>query len=141
MVAIIDYGVGNLFSLTSSFKQIGAEVFVSGNIAELDGFVYLNLSFRQNTTRPWASSGYEVGFEQIQLCAKACECSARVARGSLSVSEDEQCLVITDGEKKYTVSKTLGLITDIENGGKHLILVGEIHTADVCIWMLFFDGE
>ena len=29
MVAIVDYGVGNLFSLTSSFKAIGAEVAVT----------------------------------------------------------------------------------------------------------------
>ncbi len=31
MVAIIDYGVGNLFSLTSSLKSIGAEAAVTGD--------------------------------------------------------------------------------------------------------------
>ena len=31
MVGIIDYGVGNLFSLQSSFKAIGQEAFVSGD--------------------------------------------------------------------------------------------------------------
>ncbi len=31
MVGIIDYGVGNLFSLRSSFKAIGQEAFVSGD--------------------------------------------------------------------------------------------------------------
>ena len=35
MVGIIDYGVGNLFSLCSSFKAIGAEAFVSGDQEEL----------------------------------------------------------------------------------------------------------
>ena len=35
MVAIVDYGVGNLFSLTSSFKAVGADVFVSGEEKEL----------------------------------------------------------------------------------------------------------
>ena len=35
MVGIIDYGVGNLFSLRSSFKAIGEEAFVSGNPEEL----------------------------------------------------------------------------------------------------------
>ena len=35
MVGIIDYGVGNLFSLRSSFKAIGVEAFVSGDPAEL----------------------------------------------------------------------------------------------------------
>ena len=31
MIAIVDYGVGNLFSLKSSFDAIGVEAFVSGN--------------------------------------------------------------------------------------------------------------
>ena len=35
MVGIIDYGVGNLFSLQSSFKAIGEEAFVSSDEVEL----------------------------------------------------------------------------------------------------------
>lgn len=35
MVGIIDYGVGNLFSLCSSFQAIGEDAFVSGDPAEL----------------------------------------------------------------------------------------------------------
>ena len=35
MIGIIDYGVGNLFSLRSSFAAIGAEAFVSSDAAEL----------------------------------------------------------------------------------------------------------
>ena len=35
MVGIIDYGVGNLFSLQSSIRSLGQDVFVSGNAAEL----------------------------------------------------------------------------------------------------------
>ena len=35
MVGIIDYGVGNLFSLRSSFTAIGVEAFVSGDAKEL----------------------------------------------------------------------------------------------------------
>ena len=35
MVGIIDYGVGNLFSLCSSFRAIGEEAFVSGDPEEL----------------------------------------------------------------------------------------------------------
>ena len=31
MIAIVDYGVGNLFSLQSSFKRIGAEAIVTGD--------------------------------------------------------------------------------------------------------------
>ena len=35
MVGIIDYGVGNLFSLQSSFKAIGEDAFVSSDASEL----------------------------------------------------------------------------------------------------------
>ncbi len=35
MIGIIDYGVGNLFSLRSSFAAIGQEAFVSGDPAKL----------------------------------------------------------------------------------------------------------
>lgn len=35
MVGIVDYGVGNLFSLQSSFRAIGQEAFVSGDPTEL----------------------------------------------------------------------------------------------------------
>lgn len=35
MIGIIDYGVGNLFSLVSSFQTIGQKVFVSGKADEL----------------------------------------------------------------------------------------------------------
>ena len=35
MIGIIDYGVGNLFSLKSSFDAIGEEIFVSGDKEEL----------------------------------------------------------------------------------------------------------
>ena len=35
MIGIIDYGVGNLFSLCSSCKAIGQEAFVSGDATEL----------------------------------------------------------------------------------------------------------
>ncbi len=35
MVGIIDYGVGNLFSLKSSFEAVGQQVFVSGDPREL----------------------------------------------------------------------------------------------------------
>lgn len=35
MIGIIDYGVGNLFSLRSSFAAIGAEAFVSGDPKKL----------------------------------------------------------------------------------------------------------
>ena len=36
MIAIVDYGVGNLFSLQSSFKRIGADAIVTGDRAVIE---------------------------------------------------------------------------------------------------------
>ena len=36
MIAIIDYGVGNLFSLTSSFKYVGLDACVTSDISEIE---------------------------------------------------------------------------------------------------------
>jgi len=35
MIAIIDYGVGNLFSLTASLKYLGSETKITGNIEDI----------------------------------------------------------------------------------------------------------
>ena len=35
MIAIVDYGVGNLFSLSSSVQSLGAEVCVTGRAQDL----------------------------------------------------------------------------------------------------------
>ena len=32
MIAVVDYGVGNLFSLASSLKKIGAQCVVTGGV-------------------------------------------------------------------------------------------------------------
>ena len=36
MIAVIDYGVGNLFSLTASLKYLGADVKVTGEKEEIN---------------------------------------------------------------------------------------------------------
>jgi len=36
MIVIVDYGVGNLFSLKSSFAKIGVETIVSGDKSEIE---------------------------------------------------------------------------------------------------------
>ena len=46
MIAIVDYGVGNLFSLKSSLNRIGAEAVVSGDgeTREIRAEVYASVS-------------------------------------------------------------------------------------------------
>ena len=50
MIAIIDYGVGNLFSLKSSLSAIGEEALVTRDLAELDRADHIILPGRCGTS-------------------------------------------------------------------------------------------
>ena len=60
MVAIIDYGVGNLFSLKSSLKEIGAEAVVTSDekvIAEADWIILPGVGAFEDAARKLRESG------------------------------------------------------------------------------------
>ena len=63
MVGIIDYGVGNLFSLQSSFKAIGVDAFVSGEAVELaqaDRLVLPGVGAFEDAANKLRSSGLDI---------------------------------------------------------------------------------
>ena len=71
MVGIIDYGVGNLFSLQSSFKAIGEEAFVSCDAAELmkaDRLVLPGVGAFEDAANKLRASGLD-GFVRQQAAA------------------------------------------------------------------------
>ena len=71
MIGIIDYGVGNLFSLRSSFAAIGAEAFVSGDPAELakaDRLVLPGVGAVGDAAQKLRDSGLD-GFVKAQAAA------------------------------------------------------------------------
>ena len=71
MVGIIDYGVGNLFSLRSSFAAIGAQAFVSGDPVELakaDRLVLPGVGAFGDAAAKLRSSGLD-GFVKEQAAA------------------------------------------------------------------------
>ena len=71
MVGIIDYGVGNLFSLKSSFKAIGAEAFVSSDAEELakaDRLVLPGVGAFEDAANKLRASGLD-GFVRQQAAA------------------------------------------------------------------------
>lgn len=62
MIAIIDYGVGNLFSLQSSLKFIGAEAKVTNNIEEIkaaDRIILPGVGAFEDAVRKLRDSGME----------------------------------------------------------------------------------
>ena len=73
MVGIIDYGVGNLFSLQSSFKAIGEEVFVSGDVEELakaDRLVLPGVGAFEDAAKKLRASGLDAFVRQQAAAGK-----------------------------------------------------------------------
>ena len=73
MVGIIDYGVGNLFSLCSSFQAIGVEAFVSGNAAELekaDRLVLPGVGAFEDAAKKLRASGLDVFVKEQTAAGK-----------------------------------------------------------------------
>ena len=73
MVGIIDYGVGNLFSLCSSFKAIGVEAFVSGDAEELkkaDRLVLPGVGAFEDAAKKLRASGLDVFVKEQAAAGK-----------------------------------------------------------------------
>lgn len=70
MICIIDYGVGNLFSLTSSFNAIGQEIIVSGEekvIKNADKLILPGVGAFGDASKKLISSGLDkVVIEQVK---------------------------------------------------------------------------
>ena len=68
MVAIVDYGVGNLFSLKSSFAAIGAETVVTGDPAVLrsaDKIILPGVGAFEDAARKLRESGLDAVLKQL----------------------------------------------------------------------------
>jgi glutamine amidotransferase len=62
MIAIVDYGVGNLFSLQSSFKMIGADAMVTGDaqlIAQADRVILPGVGAFEDAARKLRQTGLD----------------------------------------------------------------------------------
>ena len=70
MIAIVDYGVGNLFSLISSFNKIGADIVVTADpqvISDADGIILPGVGAFEDAARKLRDSGLDkVIVEQAQ---------------------------------------------------------------------------
>ena len=62
MIAIVDYGVGNLFSLISSFKKIGADIVVTAEpdvISAADGIILPGVGAFEDAAKKLRDSGLD----------------------------------------------------------------------------------
>lgn len=82
----------------------------------------VNISLRQNISRPWAPMGYEVGSHQFILsktCATQLLDELPVGLPALTVTDDKYIVNTDDAE--YIVDRRHGLLTSIKHQGKQLI--------------------
>ena len=73
MVAIVDYGVGNLFSLKSSFGAIGAEVVVTGDPAVLrsaDKIILPGVGAFEDAAKKLRQSGLDAVLKELAAAGK-----------------------------------------------------------------------
>ena len=92
------------------------------DLASLDGFCYLNLYFRTNKATPWASAGYEVGFEQVALDTAAMKpVSKACMRGAFTLCECDGAITVTDGDCVYRVDRAHGVISSVKGNGKEML--------------------
>ncbi len=88
---------------------------------DLDGYTYLDISLRQNSTKEWADAGYEIGFEQLTLCEAHKGCAEKRISDCVSTEMDEKEIKVTAGDAVYTVNRSSGLITSINASGRELL--------------------
>ncbi len=86
------------------------------------GNAYLNISFRTNTSHEWAEAGYEVSHFQFKLPVSGKESAAAFAHYKLEVNDDAGRIDIAAGDTVYTVCKTCGLIAQICDNGKDMLV-------------------
>lgn len=75
MVAIVDYGVGNLFSLYSSFKKVGADVVVTADkqkIQDADRILLPGVGAFENAVKKLRESGLDCVLERERQKGKYC---------------------------------------------------------------------
>ncbi|MBQ7346848.1 MAG: DUF4981 domain-containing protein [Clostridia bacterium] len=113
---------GRIASLGVKPQYSHAYALPLGDLEELDGFCYLNLSFCSNVAHPWADMGHEFGFEQIELPAAAMsKVSQKMLRATFAAEETDGTVRVTDGSTTWTIDRNHGLLSSIVSDGKELL--------------------
>ena len=101
-----------------------------------DKFVYLNISARSNASTPWASVGYELGFDQFVLNEPATS-DVKAEENALCLKNEKYTATIVDGETVYTFDKLHGTLTSIVDNGRELLA----SPLELSIWRAPTDND
>ncbi len=73
MIAIVDYGVGNLFSLKSSFAAVGADIVVTADkdvLRKADKIVLPGVGAFEDAAKKLRDTGLDVSLKEAAACSK-----------------------------------------------------------------------
>lgn len=84
-----------------------------------DGNCLLNLSFIKKNSEVWAEKGYEMGFEQFELCS-AVKGKAFIG-GGLEAEENKRYLTVKTATSTIVFDKPYGRINEIVQNGKNIL--------------------
>ena len=101
MIAIIDYGVGNLFSLRSSLKHIGVDAIVTGNIDDIRSAERLILP---------GVGAFEDAIKKLRSCKLDIVIKEEVAKGKPLLGICLGMQMLFEQSYEYGVHEGLGLI-------------------------------
>lgn len=101
MIAIVDYGVGNLFSLKSSFEAVGAEVVVTGDKETIEQAEKIVLP---------GVGAFEDAAKKLRESGLADVVKAQAAKGKPLLGICLGMQLLFDESHEYGVHKGLGLI-------------------------------
>ncbi len=92
------------------------------SLGGLCGKAYLNVSFRTNTAHAWADAGHEVAFFQFELPADEKPVAAAPLTYKPEIVDEDGRIDITVGDTVYTFCKTCGLLAQINDNGKDMLV-------------------
>lgn len=87
---------------------------------EFSGNTYLTLKFVENTDKPWAKAGFEVGMKQFTL-SQAETVAEEIPAGSVEIKENDRYVLVSAADASYSFDKFYGRLDSIKNNGKELI--------------------
>ena len=91
------------------------------DLRNLTGRAYVNISFRNNVSLPWADAGYETSFNQYELPIPKAPKTEEKCVYPVQIKENEHTVTVEAGETVYTVCKTCGLVSQITDNGKDML--------------------
>lgn len=114
------------------------------------GYYFVKLSLRQNTAKPWANAGYEIGFAQFKVKSDfglnhkdlhkhhyISNTNSFKQKFGVNVIKNNNYTIIYVDETHYIFDNTYGIITNIVNNGKNM-LASPMHLT---VWRAPTDND